>query len=89
MRKVTYCRTRSTVAPHDPEDICSLVGPTQQVADHAAEAEALRRLIKLKTKELKHVRHLAQEVLLQRSDVEVRGARVLLRVHLPCGAGVV
>lgn len=42
-----------------------------QVADHAAEAEALRRLIKLKTKELKHVRALAQEVLLQRSDVEV------------------
>jgi hypothetical protein len=32
--------------------------------------EALRRLIKLKTRELRNVRRLAQEVLLQRSDVE-------------------
>lgn len=41
-----------------------------QVADAQAEAEALRRLVKLKTRELKNIRRLAQEVLLQRSDVE-------------------
>jgi F0F1-type ATP synthase membrane subunit b/b' len=41
-----------------------------QVSDAQAEAEALRRLVKLKTRELKNVRRLAQEVLLQRSDVE-------------------
>lgn len=41
-----------------------------QIADAAAETEALRRLVKLKTRELKNIRRLAQEVLLQRSDVE-------------------
>ncbi len=41
-----------------------------QIGDATAEVEALRRLVKLKTKELKNVRRLAQEVLLQRSDVE-------------------
>ncbi|KAL6746692.1 flagellar/basal body protein [Haematococcus lacustris] len=41
-----------------------------QVEEARAEGEALRRLIKLKTRELKNVRRLAQEVLLQRSDVE-------------------
>ncbi len=40
------------------------------MGDAEAEAEALRRLVKLKTRELKNVRRLAQEVLLQRSDVE-------------------
>jgi len=40
------------------------------VSDAQAECEALRRLVKLKTRELKNVRRLAQEVLLQRSDVE-------------------
>jgi len=49
----------------------SLVKATQgQVGDAQSEAEALRRLVKLKTRELKNVRRLAQEVLLQRSDVE-------------------
>ncbi len=42
-----------------------------QVSDARNEAEALRRLVKLKTRELKSVRRLAHEVLLQRSDVEV------------------
>lgn len=42
-----------------------------QVEDAHAEADALRRLIKLKTRELKHVRRLAHEVLLQRSNVEI------------------
>lgn len=41
-----------------------------QVTDAQGELEALRRLIKLKTVELKRLRRLAQEVLLQRSDVE-------------------
>jgi hypothetical protein len=41
-----------------------------QVSEAGAEVEALRRLIKLKTRELRNVRRLAQEVLLQRSDVE-------------------
>eukprot|EP00955_Chlamydomonas_euryale_P111011 366031-Chlamydomonas_euryale.AAC.15 len=41
-----------------------------QVAEACAQADALRRLVKLKTRELKNVRRLAQEVLLQRSDVE-------------------
>lgn len=41
-----------------------------QIADSQAESEALRRLVKLKTRELKNIRRLAQEVLLQRSDVE-------------------
>ena len=57
----------------------------RQVTDAQAEVEALRRLVKLKTRELKNIRRLAQEVLLQRSDVEtfllsslhhVRGRRV-------------
>jgi hypothetical protein len=42
-----------------------------QVADAAAEADALRRLVRVKAKELGHVRRLAQEVLAQRSDVEI------------------
>ena len=41
-----------------------------KVTEATAEADALRRLVKLKTRELKNVRRLAQEVLLQRSDVE-------------------
>ncbi len=41
-----------------------------QVTEAHAEADALRRLVKLKTRELKNIRRLAQEVLLQRSDVE-------------------
>lgn len=40
------------------------------VAEANQEAEALRRLVALKTRELKNVRRLAQEVLMQRSDVE-------------------
>ena len=52
-------------------DKMALMRTTQsQLADAAAEAEALKRLVKLKTHELKSVRKLAQEVLLQRSDVE-------------------
>lgn len=49
----------------------SLVRNAQrQIADARQEVEALRRLVKLKTHELQHLRRLAQEVLLQRSDVE-------------------
>ncbi|KAF5827731.1 hypothetical protein DUNSADRAFT_164 [Dunaliella salina] len=40
------------------------------VSEAHAEMDALRRLVKLKTRELKNTRRLAQEVLLQRSDVE-------------------
>ncbi|KAL4860135.1 Basal body-orientation factor 1 [Chlorella vulgaris] len=41
-----------------------------QLADAANEQDGLRRLLRLRTRELRHLRHLAQEVLLQRSDVE-------------------
>ncbi|GMH39630.1 hypothetical protein BSKO_07528 [Bryopsis sp. KO-2023] len=41
-----------------------------EVEDAKAEVEGLRRLVKLKSRELKNIRRLAQEVLLQRSDVE-------------------
>ncbi|MEW5297752.1 MAG: hypothetical protein WDW36_000936 [Sanguina aurantia] len=40
------------------------------MAEVAAECDALRRLVKLKSRELKSIRRLAHEVLLQRSDVE-------------------
>lgn len=40
------------------------------LADARAEADALRRLVLLKTRELKNIRRLAQQVLFQRSDVE-------------------
>jgi hypothetical protein len=41
-----------------------------QLADAANEQNGLRRLLRLRTRELRQLRHLAQEVLLQRSDVE-------------------
>eukprot|EP00873_Tetraselmis_striata_P041509 jgi/Tetstr1/461773/TSEL_006861.t1 len=41
-----------------------------QIAESEQEQEALRRLVKLKSRELKNIRRLAHEVLLQRSDVE-------------------
>lgn len=42
-----------------------------QIAEAEQEQEALRRLVKLKSRELKNIRRLAHEVLLQRSDVEI------------------
>jgi hypothetical protein len=56
-------------------------GPTQrppprlrqpcQVAAAGAEVGAMRRLLRLKTRELRLLRRLGQEVLLQRSEVEI------------------
>ncbi|KXZ47560.1 hypothetical protein GPECTOR_34g719 [Gonium pectorale] len=54
----------------DRERQASAKAAAAALADVQAETEALRRLVKLKTRELKNVRRLAQEVLLQRSDVE-------------------
>jgi hypothetical protein len=42
----------------------------EKVSEAEQESEALRKMVKLKTHELRRVRRLAQEVLLQRSDVE-------------------
>ncbi len=42
----------------------------EKVSEAQQESEALRKLVKLKTHELRRIRRLAQEVLLQRSDVE-------------------
>jgi hypothetical protein len=42
-----------------------------QVGDARGESDSLRRLLRLKTRELKTLRRLGQEVLLQRSEVEV------------------
>ena len=42
-----------------------------QVAEAGDEAEALRRLLRLKARELKTLRRLGQEALLQRSEVEI------------------
>lgn len=42
----------------------------EKVSEAEQESEALRKLVKLKTHELRRVRRLAQDVLLQRSDVE-------------------
>jgi hypothetical protein len=44
---------------------------TSQVNAAGSEVEALRRLLRLKGRELQQLRHLAQEVLLQRSEVEI------------------
>ena len=44
---------------------------TAQVEAAQGETQALRRLLQLKTRELKHIRRLGQEVLLQRSEVEI------------------
>lgn len=44
---------------------------TAQVNAAGSEVEALRRLLRLKGRELQQLRHLAQEVLLQRSEVEI------------------
>jgi hypothetical protein len=44
---------------------------TAQVSAAGSEVEALRRLLRLKGRELQQLRHLAQEVLLQRSEVEI------------------
>ena len=41
-----------------------------QIEDAKTEAEGLRRLVKLKSREVRNIRRLAQEVLMQRSDVE-------------------
>eukprot|EP00197_Chlamydomonas_leiostraca_P014815 CAMPEP_0202874320 /NCGR_PEP_ID=MMETSP1391-20130828/25171_1 /ASSEMBLY_ACC=CAM_ASM_000867 /TAXON_ID=1034604 /ORGANISM="Chlamydomonas leiostraca, Strain SAG 11-49" /LENGTH=436 /DNA_ID=CAMNT_0049555731 /DNA_START=78 /DNA_END=1384 /DNA_ORIENTATION=+ len=58
------------MADSERERQALLANTATQVAEARAEGEALRRLVKLKTRELKNVRRLAQEVLLQRSDVE-------------------
>lgn len=42
-----------------------------QVSDARAETEALRRLLRLKARELKTLRRLGQEALLQRSEAEI------------------
>mmetsp|Transcript_7946 Transcript_7946/g.21214 ORF Transcript_7946/g.21214 Transcript_7946/m.21214 type:complete len:473 (+) Transcript_7946:53-1471(+) len=52
------------------ERLALLQATHAQVSEAHAEMDALRRLVKLKTRELKNTRRLAQEVLLQRSDVE-------------------
>lgn len=44
---------------------------TAQVNTAGSEVDALRRLLRLKGRELQQLRHLAQEVLLQRSEVEI------------------
>lgn len=44
---------------------------TSQVSAASSEVEALRRLLRLKGRELQQLRHLGQEVLLQRSEVEI------------------
>lgn len=44
---------------------------TAQVNASSSEVEALRRLLRLKGRELQQLRQLAQEVLLQRSEVEI------------------
>ncbi|GLI63274.1 hypothetical protein VaNZ11_006179 [Volvox africanus] len=61
---------QQVVQDFDRERQASTKAAAAALADVQAEAEALRRLVKLKTRELKNVRRLAQEVLLQRSDVE-------------------
>jgi hypothetical protein len=52
------------------ERLSSGAASEKQVAAVLAEAEGLRRLVKLKGRELHNIRRLAHEVLLQRSDVE-------------------
>lgn len=44
---------------------------TSQVSASGSEVEALRRLLQLKGRELQQLRQLGQEVLLQRSEVEI------------------
>lgn len=44
---------------------------TAQVSAAGSEVDALRRLLRLKGREVQQLRHLAQEVLLQRSEVEI------------------
>ncbi|KAG2495413.1 hypothetical protein HYH03_006360 [Edaphochlamys debaryana] len=61
---------QQVVTDFDRERQASAKAAAAALTDVQAEAEALRRLVKLKTRELKNVRRLAQEVLLQRSDVE-------------------
>ncbi|GLC47469.1 hypothetical protein PLESTB_000133900 [Pleodorina starrii] len=61
---------QQVVQDFDRERQAAAKAAAAALADVQAEAEALRRLVKLKTRELKNVRRLAQEVLLQRSDVE-------------------
>lgn len=54
------------------EERQALLQQTQhQLIDAKAEGEALRKLVKIRTRELKNIRRLAHEVLLQRSDVEI------------------
>ncbi|PSC76586.1 flagellar basal body [Micractinium conductrix] len=57
-------------ADFEAEKAALQAGLRAQLADAAAEQHALRRLLQVRTKELRQVRRLAQEVLLQRSDVE-------------------
>jgi hypothetical protein len=42
-----------------------------QVTAAGGEVDALRRLLRLKGRELQHLRRLAQQVLLQRTEVEI------------------
>lgn len=44
---------------------------TEQVNAAGSEVDALRRLLRLKGRELQQLRQLGQEVLLQRSEVEI------------------
>ncbi|KAL4434248.1 hypothetical protein ABPG75_000689 [Micractinium tetrahymenae] len=57
-------------AEFESEKAALEAGLRAQLADAAAEQNALRRLLQVRTKELRQVRRLAQEVLLQRSEVE-------------------
>lgn len=58
---------------------------TAQVNAAGSEVEALRRLLRLKGRELQQLRHLAQEVLLQRSEVEIFLLSSLHQVHHDTG----
>ncbi|KAI7836961.1 hypothetical protein COHA_009210 [Chlorella ohadii] len=53
-----------------------------QLADAVAEQNSLRRLLQVRTRELRQVRRLAQQVLLQRSEVE---AFLVSSIQLPVG----
>ncbi|DBB12993.1 hypothetical protein WJX82_004975 [Trebouxia sp. C0006] len=61
---------QQVLADFDAERQMLLQNSGQQLAEAQAESNSLKRLIKLKTQELKNIRRLSHEVLLQRSDVE-------------------
>jgi hypothetical protein len=57
---------------------------TAQVSAAGSEVEALRRLLRLKGREVQQLRHLGQEVLLQRSEVEIFLLSSLHQVRCAC-----